>query len=219
MLEIHNCRPIIPTVDERQITVPANDGSSDYGTIPDRGALEFTFNMVLVNSADLPWTPHGVDILEVYKDGVRVINATHDFGESHLKYEVNGQTVTFSETIIGDMKFICDNRMAPDVPTEYIIEIDNIFGGEEAANDDGIIVTDETWAGTWCEPVVCTQPYSGYVRLTDDRKSMIYVPNENFVGADAFSYTIITQRGQIGDPKCVYITVEAPPPPEPEPPE
>lgn len=203
MLIIPNCRPIIPIVEDLEIDVPANDGTGDYGIVPPvRQALVFEFQLILMNAIQLPWTPLSPDSLEVYKDGVRVINTSNDFGVNHLKYEVNGGLVSFSEDVLGLFKFVCDNAIEPLTPPEYIIMVDNIQGGEETAEND-----DETWAATWCEPVVCTQPYHGYVRLSDDRTRMIYVPNLNYVGTDSFSYTVMTQRGQLADPKCVYINV------------
>lgn len=67
----------------------------------------------------------------------------------------------------------------------------------------------------YSEPFVINQPNFGYVRMTADRKKMIYVPFPNYVGPDSFSYTLMTQRGQAGITKCVYIDVTLPPPPTP----
>jgi hypothetical protein len=65
--------------------------------------------------------------------------------------------------------------------------------------------------GLYSEPVVLTEPVHGYARLSADRQSIVYVPDYNYVGMDTFSWTLITQHGQIGDPKCVYIKVRAQP--------
>jgi hypothetical protein len=59
----------------------------------------------------------------------------------------------------------------------------------------------------YCEPIVINQPNFGYVRLTDDRKKMIYYPFPGFVGMDGFSYTLMTQHGQAGMTKAVYVEV------------
>jgi len=61
--------------------------------------------------------------------------------------------------------------------------------------------------GLYAEPVIITQPYNGYARLTTDRKSIAYIPNLNYVGNDTFSWALINQRGQISEPKCVYIKI------------
>jgi len=64
-----------------------------------------------------------------------------------------------------------------------------------------------TGVSLYCEPVVLTQPYNGYARLSADRRSIVYVPNFQFVGQDTFSWATITQHGQVSEPQCVYIKV------------
>jgi hypothetical protein len=59
----------------------------------------------------------------------------------------------------------------------------------------------------YSEPVIITQPYYGYARLTTDRQSIAYTPNIGFIGVDTFSWALINQHGQIGDPKCVTIQI------------
>lgn len=71
------------------------------------------------------------------------------------------------------------------------------------------IIKQTTSIGLYSEPVIITQPYHGYARLTADRQGIAYVPNMNFIGNDAFSWALINQHGQIGDPKCVNIRVRA----------
>lgn len=77
----------------------------------------------------------------------------------------------------------------------------------------------------YSEPMVLAQPQNGYVRISSDRKSMVYVPFPDFVGEDAFTYTLLTQHGQSGQAKSVYVEVmsnqtppPAPPPAPPAPP-
>ena len=57
----------------------------------------------------------------------------------------------------------------------------------------------------YAEPVILTQPVHGSARLTTDRTAIAYVPDIYHAGNDTFSWALITQHGQIGDPKCVYI--------------
>lgn len=59
----------------------------------------------------------------------------------------------------------------------------------------------------YAEPIVLAQPNFGYVRISADRKSMVYVPFPNYTGPDSFLYTLMTQHGQSGMPKCVYVEV------------
>jgi lysophospholipase L1-like esterase len=59
----------------------------------------------------------------------------------------------------------------------------------------------------YAEPVLVTPPEHGAVRLSSDRKSFTYTPHAGFVGLDSFVYTLLTQHGQTGQPKAVYIQV------------
>jgi hypothetical protein len=59
----------------------------------------------------------------------------------------------------------------------------------------------------YAEPVVLAQPQHGYVRLTEDRRYMAYIPFPDYAGLDAFTYTLLSQTGQAGPPKSVYVEV------------
>lgn len=59
----------------------------------------------------------------------------------------------------------------------------------------------------YAEPIVLSQPAHGYAVLSNNRKSLVYVPNSGYVGFDTFSYTLMTQHGQIGMPKCVSVEI------------
>lgn len=75
------------------------------------------------------------------------------------------------------------------------------FGNAVVKKTEGIAL--------YSEPVIITQPYHGYARLSTDRKNIVYVPDVGYVGNDTFSWSMLNQHGQIGDPKCVSITVLA----------
>jgi lysophospholipase L1-like esterase len=59
----------------------------------------------------------------------------------------------------------------------------------------------------YAEPIVLDQPQHGYVRITQDKKHMAYVPFPDYAGLDAFTYTLLSQTGQAGPPKSVYVEV------------
>lgn len=69
------------------------------------------------------------------------------------------------------------------------------------------IIKKTTGIALYSEPVIITQPHHGYARLTADRQRIAYIPDVNYVGNDAFSWALINQHGQIGDPRCVNIRV------------
>ena len=99
--------------------------------------------------------------------------------------------------------------------TSGSVEFKSNIAAVTTIHDTGSIsgfATDYTWyqnttIALYAEPVIITQPVHGYARLTADRQSIAYVPNLNYVGNDTFSWSLITQHGQIGTPKCVYIKI------------
>lgn len=59
----------------------------------------------------------------------------------------------------------------------------------------------------YSEIMILSQPQHGYARVIEDRKSMAYMPFPDFKGIDSYTYTLLTQHGQAGLPKSVYIEV------------
>lgn len=216
MLIIPNCRFIHPFTTEMNISVMPNDDTVadtagvKYPILPSRPAQHFSDHVTAVTQITLPWTPIVPSWVEIYLDGIRIINVSTDFELHFNQYEISGNIITLNSPISGNIDVFCDNTVDPVVRTENRILLDNIQGADANPTGPGM-----TYAATWCEPLICAQPYHGYVRLSDDRKSIIYVPDQFFVGSDAFSYALVSQRGQLSKPKCVYVKVAPPPPPPP----
>jgi Concanavalin A-like lectin/glucanases superfamily/GDSL-like Lipase/Acylhydrolase family/Interleukin-like EMT inducer len=70
----------------------------------------------------------------------------------------------------------------------------------------------------FAEPMVISQPQHGYARISPDRTSIVYVPFPDYAGLDSFSYTLLSQHGQAGMTKGIYVEVGPPNPPPPPPP-
>lgn len=150
-------------------------------------------------------TPYNPAWVEVWHDGFRMVNTTLNFGATHTAYEVMGNLVMFKEPLLdGVIKIYADGPFYYDLP-EYVIDINNVQG---AATKN--IKVGQVLASYFCEPVILTQPRNGFVRLTDDRKSLIYIPPVDWEGYDSFSYTVVSDRGQTSEPKCVFLTVGEP---------
>jgi hypothetical protein len=148
----------------------------------------------------------------VYVDGFRIINQSVDFGVTNDKYEINGTQITFYEPVNGVLQIVCDRDTCAPYDDVQVISI---------ANEQGSLVRSKLPAGSYyaslfCEPIALMQPVHGYVRQSDDRKSLIYYPEQNYNGGDAFSYLVRTERGQLSEPKCVYVFVGDPLPDEEE---
>jgi hypothetical protein len=82
------------------------------------------------------------------------------------------------------------------VGTNQILEYDSIYNAGL-----NFRVGDSHYA----EPVILAQPLKGYARISLDRKTIDYIPFEGSYGFDSFSYTLISQHGQEGLPKNVYV--------------
>jgi hypothetical protein len=218
MLVIPNCRFIQPFVDELNIVVhPNNDTLADvdgitYPLVPPRSAQYYSYQASSESVITLPWTPIVNEWVEIYLEGFRIVNFTTDFGLNYNPYSIENNIITFDAVITGNVEIYCDNTLQPGVRPSNIIIHDNIQGAEADSP-----LPDQTFAAIWCEPFVCAQPSFGYVRLTDDRRSLMYIPNQFYVGNDSFSYALISQRGQVSKPKCVFVNVFDPtPPPAPD---
>lgn len=157
----------------------------------------------------LNFTPLVSKWVEVWINGFRVINASTDFGKTHESYELSGRRIRFKTPQTGNLLVICDKTMVPFLDNNGVdntVTVDNCQGAQGIANDK------EFKAAAYCEPIAITLPQHGQVRLTDDRKGLVYIPNRLYEGYDAFSYSVITDRGQISVPACVFVKVGDPKP-------
>lgn len=196
-------------------TADVHDLEVDALTAPMfRGADVQFFNLEEPTSViELDFLPPAHNWIEVWQDGFRLINTTFDFGKTYSIYEVRRHRIFFNEPIMGKIKVVSDNFLAYNLPENHYVHIRNEQGLENKVAKPG-----EVFVSQYCEPIIVGAPRHGYARLTDDRKSMVYVPDLDFSGYDSFSYAVMGERGQISVPKCVYITIVAPPPPPPPPP-
>ena len=135
--------------------------------------------------------------------------------------------IGFANPITGHLKVICDTL--PYAPSEHLInykEAGVIVKFENLQSYDvfekhfnpsrypmpelGLyhsVIRVRIADAHYAEPLVMSQPCYGYVRLTLDRKSLIYVPRPGFRGWDVFGYTLITTHGQIGVPMAFTVQV------------
>jgi len=286
MLRVPNFEIVIPVIPDVRL-----DTKVRYTTEGERDALEFAYVANSETVIELPWDPSAPEWVEVYIDGIRLINTPRQqptfFPRSFEAYNVTGRIVKFSEPISGNLKFICDTKGSHwwgglkvpleniQVPlerkeyTEFLLEEwpiqggtvvgrkykvnykpgatfyansnvqiygcePNIFNGfwQISSSDAGAVYFESNVLartsmikngtisgvanvtldvhvsnGLYSEPVILTQPYNGYARLSTDRRTIVYVPKIGFTGNDTFSWTMMTQHGQVGIPKCCYVKV------------
>lgn len=189
MILVPNERPVVPFVKELNVIAKQNTGSDN------RQARTFSTTLSAQTTVNLPFTPVCEAWIQLYLDGHPIYNT-----EWQRIFTQVGSQLRFNSPITGALEVICDTQPDP-LRAATVIPVKNIQGAKttELASD--------YYAATMCEPIIITQPVNGHVRLTGDRLNLAYVPNAGYKGPDSFAYSLITQRGQIGDPICVIINV------------
>lgn len=204
VMSITNARAVQPFVRTIETTTDVLNFSLPRGhqeqTLQVDNALDVTLTIPVINRF---W-------IEIYLDGFRLINYTRDFGNTYLTYNLIGNQIIFSQPVTGSLRIIADNPSFDDLAGGLVIPVNNVQGARTRATQPG-----QNYLALHCEPIILTQPVFGYARLTSDRMSIVYVPPLGFNGGDAFSYTVISDRAQIAEPKCIFIQVGTVIPSEP----
>lgn len=237
MLLVPNHHPVVPITEDMAFKMP-NRITGNSGA---RQANQYSVSVENQKVIPLPFNPQSVYYAEVYINDVRVINTkyptTHTAGIPHEIYTVTSNSLVFAQPVSGKVTVIADTigRPLPEFTTDMtkkglIIDVNNFqsydmyeqrfiparwaSGRQPSAGPYGVINTqirNRVAVSQYTEPVVIRRPHNGYVRLTANRKDFLYVPNANFRGYDCFQYTLLTQHGQIGPPKNIFIEVFGPP--------
>ncbi len=196
MVLVENRRVVIPFAKDLYEECPINQSLSVARN-------ENRFTQVLVTPTpqiSLPFNVLCEDWVEVYLDGKRLVNprAYGDFGGTEYeKFNVASQTITFKAPITGEVTVISDTN----VPSADEEEVGIFIGVENSQGYKSKTVS------IYHEPVVMTEPEFGFARLSFDRKSILYVPNYGFSGADQFNYCIINSHGQQSRNRCIRVKV------------
>lgn len=196
VVNANSVQPFIPVVD---MAVPS------LARVIERGGTQLSVELTTTQTVTLPSDPASVNMVSVFLDGFRMVNQTSDFGKTYSHYNVVGDQLTFKEPVTGKIDIFVDSLFSWTLDKAFYLNVQNVQGAKTKATNPG-----ECFAGTFCEPMILTLPLNGYVRVSNDHKSLIYVPKNAFSGYDTFSYTVITDRGQIANPKCVYVRVGSP---------
>ena len=199
-IELKNARFVQPFVDVVTKTVKINTiGVTRGAFIQEEEYLE------PVGEITLTQRPVHKDWVEVYVDGFRIVNASFDFGASHETFEIQGNRIVFHEPQVGVIRVVVDLRPLGIEMSENTIDVNNNQGAKTKGTKPG-----DLFVAYFCKPIILTEPENGFTKLTDDGLSLVYVPKPNYEGFDAFSYTVINERGQIAQPKCVNVKVGNP---------
>lgn len=108
MIKIPNYNVVVPvTPDLRLYTKPR------YEYDAERNALTHTVQVTESVAVELPWLPTAQDWVEVYVDGVRLINprVKNITGGSLFEvYNVTDKVITFEKPITGSLTILCDTQ-------------------------------------------------------------------------------------------------------------
>jgi len=200
-IELKNARFVQPSVEETTLTVKKMVSSipREAHVIEEEHLSPVDHILFTSPMTDKTW-------VEIYINGFRLINASLDFGRTFEDFDVLSDRVVFKTPQSGKIKIILDTK--PNMlimPPENYVQVSNRQGAKSKAVRPG-----DLYVAYFCEPLILTEPLNGYVRLTDDRQSLLYIPNQGFEGYDAFSFSVFTERGQLATPKCVNVKVGSP---------
>lgn len=199
VMTVSNTRAVQPFVSVSNIVVKIQTVKNDPP------GVNKTEDLVAATELDMETTIPHINLLSLYLDGFRVINVTHDFGKTFSSFTINGTKIIFNEPVTGKLDAYLELPFRYAVPNENTMSVVNVQGAKSAAKTANTVL-----ASSYCEPLILTLPLYGKVCLTDDRRGIVYIPKVGYEGFDAFSYTVITDRGQVADPKCVYVKVGSP---------
>ena len=188
----------------------------------------------LVNAANitLDFTPLSDLWIEVYIDRYRLINPRYatdnnSRGIGYEHYNLRGDKIEFSSPVTGNVTIVCDTLPYNVGETLHranvsgmTITFDNIQNYDifekrfnparyPMKNLDLInsVLRVRIGDGVYAHPLVMQQPCYGHAIVSKDRKSIVYIPRVGFQGWDYFGYTLMSTRGQMGQPETVSIRV------------
>lgn len=234
MIIIPNHHVIIPKLSDIALTVI---NYSKTSSLEERNAIVVGFSLTAATEITLefsPISPQWVELylgpLEEYDDsdplnvnrtsGIRIINSKYPTRNTlaipYEVYNIVGNKILFSSPITGYVTVVSDTQFTRSNFAK-VIKIQNIHSlntfvkrfnpGRAGSGTTNTQFKERIGDALYSEPVVLSQPRHGQAKLTMDRKNITYVPDSEYYGLDCFTYTMLTQHGQIGDPKVIYLEI------------
>jgi Concanavalin A-like lectin/glucanases superfamily len=169
--------------------------------------------------------------IEIYLEGHRILNPHYltrrTQAYAYEVYNVRNNEIFFTHPITGNVKVVCDTLTHTQaeitkIPGTAGLHIDfqnlqsydtyeQVFVPTRYSNNYyNLPVTQlklRVGDALYSAPYVLCEPCYGYVRPSKNRKELVYVPRKNFKGYDVFTYTLMTQHGQMGPPASFTIKV------------
>ena len=230
MLVVSNHHVIVP--ETREVTIHRDHIIRGFDASRDCHVQRLYVNNS--NYIILDFVPLSDQWIEIYLEGVRVINPRYATQKTdwvkYEEYNLTDNRLDFANNLTGNVKIVCDRipRSQSEIRNTEIygeyIDYENIqsydtykkrftparFTSSYDPDVSGLglyttSITARVGDAHYAYPLVLRQPIYGHVRPTQDRKDLVYVPKKNFYGWDVFTYTLMTQHGQIGKPECISV--------------
>ena len=222
MLVVPNHHVIVPRTEELSVVVKDVVNSD----LMKRRAHVRRYELQNETLLELDFQPISDQWLELYLDGFRIINPKYaTFNTIGIRYEtynvVDNHFIRFENPISGNLKVVCDTlshapaeSLIDNKQAGVVIDFDNIQNYdifEKRFNPSRYPMPDLDLINSairirvgdshYAEPLILSEPCYGHVRLTKNRKNLVYTPRPGFRGYDVFGYTLISTHGQIGMPQ------------------
>uniref|UniRef100_A0AB39CE03 Virion structural protein n=1 Tax=Pseudomonas phage HRDY3 TaxID=3236930 RepID=A0AB39CE03_9VIRU len=154
-----------------------------------------------VSQATMPFTVTNPSALEIYNDGIRVLDG----------YVVNGNVVSFGSPKKGKLDFVEDDQF-PDMNEKWlVIPTNNLLQSNDTSSTAyGTDRRAGQQVATHAKPVCITQGAIGFCRPSADGEQLLYCPYYGIYGRDSVTYAIKTDMGQLSDFRCIDIRVRDP---------
>lgn len=227
MIIVPNHHVIVPRTADESAYLP-------YSVTDDRSKRQAKIIRKYMDNDDtilLDFVPLSDLWIEIYLEGHRIVNPHYLIKRTHAwayeVFNVRENEIFFTHPITGNVKVIVDTLTHTDAETLKIPGISGLYIDFQNLQSydiyENIFVPTRhsknyyNWPVTqvklrvgdalYAEPLVLCEPCYGYVRVSKNRKDLVYVPRKNFKGYDVFTYTLMTQHGQMGQPAGFTVKV------------
>lgn len=152
-------------------------------------------------TAVLSWVPASKDLLEVYHDGIRMLDG----------WSLKGSTITFTTPMNGTISVIDDTQLVDPSLKWLKIPVKNLLHSTDYDNTGyGTDRREGQQVAVHAHPIAITQGGIGYARPSPDNEELWYASLYGMFGRDSITYAIQTDSGQLSDYRCIDIRVRDP---------
>lgn len=191
--------------------------------------------LISANTVALEFSPVSDQWIELYLDNYRIVNPKYaTFNTPGVRYDEynldDNNVIRFQNPQTGKLTIVCDTiqytaaeNLINFQPAGAHIRFENLQSHDVFEKHftpsrypmpqlglEHTVIRVRIGDAHYSEPVVLAQPCHGFVRLSRDRRGLVYVPRAGFRGYDVFGYTLMSQHGQMGLPASGTVRVGGP---------